>query len=69
MDVHQVRRRHEDSLLSMPTVTGVGTSKDESGNDVIVVYVTHRMPDGDPVPHELDGVPVRVVEMGFPTAQ
>ncbi|MFG1945803.1 hypothetical protein [Nonomuraea sp. NPDC048826] len=73
MDVHEARRRHEDALLSLPAVTGVSTGHDESGQDVLVVYVTHEISPRDgaepAIPQTLEGFPVKVVEIGFPTAQ
>ena len=56
--------------MSMANVTGVGAGRDEeSGEDVIVVFVTHkvaldRLSPEDAVPGELEGVPVRVLSMG-----
>jgi hypothetical protein len=67
MDVQEIRRRHEDALLAIPNVTGVSTGKGDAGEDVIIVYVTHMVSSG--IPAELDGVPVKVMEIGTPTAQ
>ncbi|MEV0227547.1 hypothetical protein [Streptomyces sp. NPDC050704] len=56
--------------MTLANVTGVGTGRDEdSGEDVIVVFVTHKVPHDrlrpeDVVPDELEGVPVRVLPMG-----
>lgn len=56
--------------MQLANVTGVGTGRDEhSGQDVIVVFVTHRVPcerlrDEDVVPDVLEGVPVRVLAIG-----
>ncbi|MCF3125456.1 hypothetical protein IPZ68_38040 [Streptomyces arenae] len=61
--------------MKLANVTGVGTGKDEhSGQDVIVVFVTHRVPrdrlrDEDVVPDTLEGVPVRVLAIGEVDAQ
>lgn len=70
MDAHQARGLHEDRLMGLAHVTGVGTGRDEeTGADVIVVFVTHRVPrdrlrDEDVIPDVLDGVPVRVLAIG-----
>ncbi|WP_274556926.1 hypothetical protein [Streptomyces spiramyceticus] len=70
MDAKQARALHESQLLQLPNVTGVGTGKDEgSGADVIVVFVTRKVPSDqlraeDVVPEELEGVPVRVLPIG-----
>ncbi|WP_225858955.1 hypothetical protein [Streptomyces albicerus] len=72
MDARQARRLHEDRLMALANVTGVGTGQDEdSGEDVIVVFVTRKVPRDrlrpeDVIPDELEGVPVRVLAMGEP---
>ncbi|TPQ16201.1 hypothetical protein FGD71_043205 [Streptomyces sporangiiformans] len=56
--------------MAMANVTGVGIGEDESsGEDVIVVFVTHKVPRDrlrpeDVIPDDLEGVPVRVLGMG-----
>ncbi|WP_447036662.1 hypothetical protein [Streptomyces sp. DSM 118878] len=61
--------------MKLANVTGVGTGRDEhSGQDVIVVFVTHRVPrerlrDEDVVPDVLEGVPVSVLAIGGVDAQ
>ncbi|MEV3856488.1 hypothetical protein AB0J38_19445 [Streptomyces sp. NPDC050095] len=61
--------------MRLANVTGVGTGRDEhSGADVIVVFVTRKVPRDrlraeDVVPDELDGVPVRVLAIGEVHAQ
>ncbi|MGP3983618.1 hypothetical protein [Streptomyces sp. KR80] len=75
MDASQARRLHEDRLLALANVTGVGTGRDErTGTDVVVVYVTRKIPlaqlrPEDVVPTEVEGVPVRVVAIGDVMAQ
>ncbi|GAA2620295.1 hypothetical protein [Streptomyces vastus] len=70
MDARQARRLHEERLMGLAHVTGVGIGRDEdSGEDVIVVFVTHEVPRDhlrpeDVIPDELEGVPVRVLPMG-----
>ncbi|GGX74938.1 hypothetical protein [Streptomyces fructofermentans] len=55
--------------MALPHVTGVGTGRDEdSGEDVIVVFVTHKVPldrlrPEDVVPSEVEGLSVRVLAM------
>lgn len=71
---HQVRQRHEDRLMSLLNVVGVDDAADpEGGTGQVVVYVTRKAPIAelnpqDVVPRELDGVRVRVEEIGFLTA-
>jgi hypothetical protein len=73
--VDAVRRRHEDRLLRFPHVTGVGTGVDpRTGTDVIVVYVTAKVPPADlrpdeMLPERLENVPVHVLAIGDVTAQ
>jgi hypothetical protein len=75
MDASQARILHEDRLMKLANVTGVGIGKDEhTGTDAIVVFVTRRVPrdrlrDEDVIPEVLEGVPVRVLAIGEPTAQ
>ena len=72
--VDSIRRRHENALLALANVVGVGTGRDETGSEVIDVYVQRKVPrpELDPaetVPGVLDGVRVRVVPIGEITAQ
>ncbi|MEU3918697.1 hypothetical protein ACFYW6_08535 [Streptomyces sp. NPDC002659] len=75
MDVKRARELHESRLMRLANVTGVGTGRDEhSGVDVIVVFVTRKVPRDrlraeDVVPAQLEGVPVRVLAIGDVTAQ
>ncbi|MGW7075515.1 hypothetical protein [Streptomyces sp. NPDC054866] len=75
MDAQQARSLHEDRLMKLANVTGVGIGKDEdTGADVIVVFVTRKVPrdrlrDEDVIPEALEGVPVRVLAIGEPAAQ
>jgi len=70
VDARQASHRHEERLMALANVTGVGSGRDEeSGEDVIVVFVTRKVPRDrlrpeDVVPDELEGVPVRVLAMG-----
>ncbi|MGP4052671.1 hypothetical protein [Streptomyces sp. 2A115] len=56
--------------MTLANVTGVGSGRDEdSGEDVIVVFVAHKVPRDrlrpeDVIPDELEGVPVRVLSIG-----
>ncbi|MEV0324119.1 hypothetical protein ACIBKX_00655 [Streptomyces sp. NPDC050658] len=75
MDAQQARSLHEDRLMKLANVTGVGIGRDDdSGADVIVVFVTRSVPrdrlrDDDVIPELLEGVPVRVLAIGEPVAQ
>lgn len=73
-DVRAVKAKYEDSLLKLPGVIGVGVGMRQRGGQwtdevCIVVSVQNKLPADalDPkeiVPHELDGVPVDVLEVG-----
>ncbi len=62
----EVKARHENRLFETPGVVGTGVSLDDDGNPVIEVYVERaaRATPARPIPKELDGVPVRVIETG-----
>ena len=62
----EVKARHENRLFEIPGVVGTGVSLDDDGNPVIEVYVERaaRATPARPIPNELDGVPVRVIETG-----
>jgi hypothetical protein len=74
-DARSARQRHEKVLLALPHVIGVGTGRDdETGAEVIQVYVRRKVPrqdlsPDDVIPSVLDGVPVRVVPLGEVTAE
>lgn len=60
MDIKTVLRKHENQIMRLPNVTGVGISE-KKGKEVIVVFVTHKIPKSelrpqDIVPKILDGV-------------
>ena len=62
----EVKARHENRLFEIPGVVGTGVSLDDDGNPVIEVYVERaaRATPARPIPKELDGVTVRVIETG-----
>jgi hypothetical protein len=72
--VAEVRARHEAELMRYPHVVGVGEgicSKQgkPTGQPCLVVFVERKVPPGglakdDILPHEIEGVPVDVVEVG-----
>lgn len=73
MSIEDARKKHEDELMQLPNVTGVGiTEKD--GKEVIQVFVTHKVPESDLEPQEivpktLDGWETDVEEIGVVTEQ
>ena len=73
MSIEIVKMKHEEQLMRLPNVTGVGIGE-KAGNVVIKVFVTHRVPESDLQPEEvvpktLDGYQTDVEEIGVVTAQ
>ncbi len=65
--------KHTPRLLALPNVVGVGRGE-EQGHAVVVVLVSRKLPLAALQPHErvpkdLEGVPVRVREVGSVQAQ
>lgn len=59
MGIEAAMRKHEKRLMRLPNVTGVGIGEKE-GKQVILVFVTHKVPESDlrprdRVPKVLDG--------------
>ena len=73
MGVRDALRKHEDQLLRLPNVTGVGIGE-RNGSEVIIVYVTRKVstselrPD-DVVPKFLEGCAIVVEEIGSITPE
>jgi hypothetical protein len=55
------KNAHAARLLSLPGVQGVGVEKDASGGFVIAVHLNADSAPSAEFPHELDGVPVRIM--------
>lgn len=72
MDITDVIRQHENSLLSLPNVSGIAVGE-KAGKAVIKVFVTHKVPEEllqpqDIIPESLDGFETDVEEIGTVTA-
>lgn len=75
----EVKKRHEDALMRLPGVVGVGVGlrrRDRFYTDevAIVVMVTRKLPPNalppaEVLPREIEGIPVDVVESGTLTAE
>jgi hypothetical protein len=62
--VEQVRQSHEQELMAIKGVEGVGIGNDSIGNDAIIVYV--RTEDAKiRVPSSIDGYPVETIVTGI----
>jgi hypothetical protein len=73
IDIADVKTKYEDQLMGLPNVTGVGIGEKE-GKEVIVVFVTHKVPrralqPDEVVPKVLEGYVTDVEEIGIVTAQ
>ncbi len=52
MDIKAVLKKYEPQLLQLPNVTGVGIGE-KDGKEVILVFVTHKIPEPELRPHEI----------------
>jgi hypothetical protein len=61
-----VKARHEEALLQIPGVVGVGVGlSPDTGEAVIQVYTAGPMPQtGQAIPPALEGIRVQVIEAG-----
>ena len=64
MDAEEVLSRHEDRLMSLEDVTGVGITESQ-GQPAISIMVRQLTPElKAKLPNDLDGVPVKVEVTG-----
>ena len=73
-----VRRVHQDELLRLPNVVGLGIGLQKrrgqpTGELALVVMVSRKVPSAElapseRIPREIEGVPIDVQEMGEPVA-
>jgi hypothetical protein len=68
MAIEDVRARHEDRLLGLPNVVGVGVGE-HGGEPVIKVFVAQKVPESalaedERVPESLEGYEVDVEAIG-----
>ena len=73
MDITTAMRSHEERILRLANVTGIGIGE-ENGRPVIKVFVSRKLPEGELaqeqiVPKALDGYPTDVEEIGVVMAQ
>lgn len=72
MGIEAVLKKHEDELMTLPNVVGVGIGE-KNGAAVIRVMVskklsTDRLRPEQRIPTILDGIATEVVEVGTPAA-
>jgi len=73
MSIKAVKMKHEEQLMRLPNVTGVGIGE-KAGKAIIKVFVTHKVPESalrpqEIVPKSLEGYETDVEEIGVITAQ
>jgi hypothetical protein len=73
MSIESVKDQHEEHLMQLPNVTGVGIGE-KGGKQVIKVFVTHKVPAADLradeiIPQMIEEYQVDVEESGTITAQ
>ncbi|TVQ40396.1 MAG: hypothetical protein EA384_03180 [Spirochaetaceae bacterium] len=73
MSIEAAKMKHEEHLMRMPNVIGVGIGE-KAGKAVIKVFVTHKVPESALrpqaiVPKSLEGYETDVEETGVVTAQ
>jgi len=73
MDITTAMRRHEEQILRLENVTGIGIGE-KNGRPVIKIFVSRKLPEGElaqgqVVPKVLDGYPTDVEEIGIVSAQ
>lgn len=73
MSIEAVKMKHEEELMRLLNVTGVGIGE-KAGKAVIKVFVTHKVPESalqpqEVVPKTLEGWETDVEEIGVVTAQ
>lgn len=73
MDIEAVQHQHQDELMRLPNVVGVGISE-KDGKKIIKVLVTHKVPTSslkpeEVIPKTVGGYETDVEEIGSVTAQ
>jgi hypothetical protein len=65
MDIHTVKQAHEQQLMQVQGVEGVGIGVDAIGNPTIVVYVSDASVQKG-VPQQIEGFNVKVENLKGP---
>ncbi len=73
MSIEAVKMEHEEQLMRLPNVTGVGIGE-KAGHAVIKVFVTHKVPESalqpqEVIPRMLEVYETDVEEIGIVMAQ
>lgn len=67
MSIEDVLRKHEESLMSQPTVHAVGIAE-MGGKKVIRVFVSRKVREHN-IPSSIEGYEIDIQEIGTVTAQ
>lgn len=69
MSIEDAKNRHENALMKLPSVVGVGIGE-RDGSQVIEVLVKTRVSEVGPslIPESIEGYPVNIVEAGVVTS-
>ncbi len=73
MSIEAAKMKHEEKILRLPNVTGIGIGE-KARKKVIKVFVTHKVPENalkvhEIIPKSLDGYETDVEEIGVVTIQ
>ena len=73
MKIIDVQKKHEDAVLQLPNVTGIGIGL-KNDKQVIKVFVSKKLPEHllqshEIIPKALDGYQTDVEEIGIVTTQ
>ena len=73
MKIGSAMKKHEEQVMRLSNVTGIGIGK-KAGKDVIKVFVTQKLPESalepdEIIPKTLEGYQTDVEEIGVVTAQ
>lgn len=73
MKIGSAMKKHEEQVMQLPNVTGIGIGK-KAGKDIIKVFVTQKLPESalqpdEIIPKTLEGYQTDVEEIGVVTAQ
>jgi hypothetical protein len=64
MTAQQVLEQHQEQLMSIPDVVGVGLGGSEAHPEIIIMVRQHRTEMATTLPKQLNGYPVRVEVSG-----
>jgi hypothetical protein len=66
-ELKEIQARHEDNIMGIPGVVGIGIGLTEDGADLaFIVYVEKLTSSVEvQVPNRIEGVPVRMIESGI----